>query len=96
MKKDFQYRFLSFNADFDAQQLPSTQTLINQYHGEKEIEIIGDFYGNPKMDQDGNIYEQIIDKEELYKEWILARQFLTNFKEFKFVELWYRIFLFIP
>ncbi|CAB5202312.1 unnamed protein product [Rhizophagus irregularis] len=28
---------------FDAQQLPLTQTLINQY-GEKEIEIVGEFY----------------------------------------------------
>jgi len=53
---------------FDAQQLPLTQTLINKY-GEKEIEIIGEFYGNQKDDQDGNVYEPIIDKKKLKNEW---------------------------
>ena len=76
---------------FDAQQLPLTQTLINQY-GEKEIKIIGEFYGTQKTDQDGNVYEPIIDKEELKKEWIVVRQFISNFREFKFVEQWFRIF----
>ncbi|GES93809.1 ribonuclease H-like domain-containing protein [Rhizophagus clarus] len=52
---------------FDAQQLPLTQTLINKY-GDKEIEVIGEFYGSPKTDQDNNIYEPIIDKKELKKE----------------------------
>ncbi|RIA87017.1 hypothetical protein C1645_757354 [Glomus cerebriforme] len=51
---------------FDAQQLSLTQTSINKY-GEKEIEIIGDFYGNQKTDKDGNVYELIIDKKE---EWV--------------------------
>ena len=77
---------------FDAQQLPLTQTLINKY-GEKEIEIIGEFYGNEKTDQDGNVYEPIIDKKELKNEWATVRQFITNFREFKFVEQWFRIFL---
>ncbi len=76
---------------FDAQQLPLTQTLINKY-GEKEIEIIGEFYGNEKTDQDGNVYEPIIDKKELKNEWATVRQFITNFREFKFVEQWFRIF----
>ncbi|CAG8576953.1 10563_t:CDS:2 [Rhizophagus irregularis] len=76
---------------FDAQQLPLTQTLINQY-GEKEIEIVGEFYGNQKTDQDGNIYEPIIDKKELKNEWIVVRQFIANFRESKFVEQWFRIF----
>jgi len=52
---------------FDAQQLPLTQTSINQY-GEKEIEIIGEFYGSQKVDEDGNVYEPIIDKKELEME----------------------------
>jgi len=56
---------------FDAQQLPLTQTLINQY-GEAEIKVIGEFYGSEKSDQDGNIYEAIIDKEELEREWIVV------------------------
>ncbi|GET55901.1 zinc finger protein 862-like [Rhizophagus irregularis DAOM 181602=DAOM 197198] len=38
---------------FDAQQLPLTQALINQY-GEKEIKIISEFYGSQKVDEDGN------------------------------------------
>jgi len=76
---------------FDAQQLPLTQTLISQY-GEKEIETIGEFYGNQKTDQDGNIHEPVIDKEELEKEWVVVRQFISNFRNFKFVEQWYRIF----
>ena len=36
------------------QQLPLTQTSINQY-GEKEIEIIGEFYGSQKVAEDGNV-----------------------------------------
>ena len=76
---------------FDAQQLPLTQTLINQY-GEAEIKVIGEFYDSEKSDQDGNIYEAIIDKEELEREWIVIRQFIANFREFKFVEQWFRIF----
>ena len=70
---------------FDAQQLPLVQNLINKY-GKKEIVIIGEFYGNQKTDQDGNIYEPIINKKELEKEWVSVRQFMTNFREFKFVE----------
>ena len=70
---------------FDAQQLPLTQTLINKY-GEKEIETIGEFYGNQRTDKDGNIYEPIIDKEELEKKWVIIRQFITNFRQFKFIE----------
>jgi hypothetical protein len=76
---------------FDAQQLPLTQTSINQY-GEKEIEVIGEFYGNEKVDEKGNIHEPIIDKKELETEWAVVRQFITNFREFKFVEQWFRIF----
>jgi hypothetical protein len=64
---------------FDAQQLPLTQTLINQY-GEKEIEIIGEFYGSQKVDEDGNVYELIIDKKVLEMEWAVVRQFITNFR----------------
>ena len=52
---------------FDAQQLPLTQTLINQY-GKKKIKIIGKFYGKQKVDDDGNIYELIIDRKELEME----------------------------
>ncbi|GBB98165.1 hypothetical protein RclHR1_03150028 [Rhizophagus clarus] len=70
---------------FDAQQLPLTQTLINKY-GNKKIEVIGEFYDNLKTDQDNNVYKPIIDKKELKKEWITVRQFMTNFREFKFVE----------
>ena len=62
-----------------------TQTLINKY-GEKEIETIGEFYGNQRTDKDGNIYEPIIDKEELEKKWVIIRQFITNFRQFKFIE----------
>jgi hypothetical protein len=38
------------------------------------------------------LYEPIIDKKELEKEWIVVRQFIANFREFKFVEQWFRIF----
>jgi hypothetical protein len=76
---------------FDAQQSPLTQALINQYD-EKEIKIISEFYGSQKVDEDGNVYEPIIDIKELEKEWVFVRQFITNFREFKFVEQWFRIF----
>jgi len=62
---------------FDAQQLPLTQTSINQY-GEKEIEIIGEFYGSQKVDEDGNVYELIIDKKELEMEWAVVRLILES------------------
>ncbi|RGB39622.1 hypothetical protein C1646_664476 [Rhizophagus diaphanus] len=56
---------------FDAQQLPLTQSLINKY-GEKEIIIIEEFYGSQKTDQGGNIYEPVINKIELEKEWVIV------------------------
>ncbi|CAB5182579.1 unnamed protein product [Rhizophagus irregularis] len=92
IKRRFPYsEFYHSMRIIDVQQLSLTQTLINEY-GEKEIKIICEFYGSQKVDGDGNVYEPIIDKEKLEKEWAFVRQLITNFREFKFVEQWFRIF----
>ena len=48
-------------------------------YGNREIEILGNFYGEIKL-VNGNEFSGIIDKEELKQGWNLTKLFLQNYK----------------
>ena len=77
---------------FDPKLIPKTEKQILTY-GVKEINILGDFYGQDKM-VDNNIFSGIIDKEELLEEWNSAKYYLQSFSErtYNFTEMWKHIF----
>src|SRR3990170_8065176 len=63
-------------------------------YGNREIEILGNFYGEIKL-VNGNEFRGIIDKEELKQGWNLTKLFLQNYKnnnrEMNFIQLWKQI-----
>ena len=63
-------------------------------YGNREIEILGNFYGEIKL-VNGNEFSGIIDKEELKQGWNLTKLFLQNYKnnnrEMNFIQLWKQI-----
>jgi len=77
---------------FDPKLIPKTEKQISTY-GSKEINILGDFYGQNKT-VDGNVFPGIINKEELLEEWNSAKYYLRSFSErtYNFTEMWKHIF----
>ncbi|EXX52999.1 zinc finger protein 862-like [Rhizophagus irregularis DAOM 181602=DAOM 197198] len=62
-------------------------------YGQKEIEFLGNYYGDSKV-VDCNIFAGIIDKEKLLEEWNSAKFYLESYsdKDYNFVEIWKHIF----
>jgi hypothetical protein len=77
---------------FDPKLLPKTERQMITY-GLKEINILGDFYGQNKT-VDSNIFPGIINKEKLLEEWNSAKYYLQSFSErlYNFTEMWKHIF----
>ena len=75
---------------YDPQQLPmNNKDLIN--YGEKEINILCDFYGTEK-EQDNTTFDPLLDKKALKSEWGLVKLFLKNYQNLHFTEAWQKIF----
>ena len=75
---------------YDPQQLPTNnKDLIN--YGEKEINILCDFYGT-KKEQDNTTFDPLLDKKALKSEWGLVKLFLKNYQNLHFTEAWQKIF----
>jgi len=71
---------------FDVKLFPKTERQIATY-GQKEIEFLGNYYGNSKV-VDCNIFVRIIDKEKLLEEWNLAKFYLESYskRDYNFVK----------
>ena len=77
---------------FDVKLFPKTERQIATY-GQKEIEFLGNYYGDSKV-VDRNIFTGIIDKEKLLEEWNSAKFYLESYleRDYNFVEIWRHIF----
>jgi hypothetical protein len=74
---------------YDPQQLPmNNKDLINC--GEKEINILCDFYGTEK-EQGNTTFDPLLDKKALKSEWGLVKLFLKNYQNLHFAEAWQKI-----
>src|SRR5436305_13202907 len=77
---------------FDTKLLPKTESQMTTY-GSKEINLLGDFYGQSKT-VNNNVFPSIIDKKRLLEEWKSAKYYLKSFseREYNFTEMWKHIF----
>ncbi|CAG8851563.1 10377_t:CDS:1, partial [Gigaspora margarita] len=77
---------------FDIKLFPKTEKQIATY-GQKEIEFLGNYYGDSRV-ADYNIFTGIIDKEKLLEEWNSAKFYLESYSErdYNFTEIWKHIF----
>jgi hypothetical protein len=75
---------------YDPQQLPINNNELANY-GEKEIDILCDFYGTEKV-QDNITFNSLLDKRALKSEWGLVKLYLKNFRNLHFIEVWQKIF----
>ena len=75
---------------YDPQQLPmNNKDLIN--YGEKEMNILCDFYETEK-EQNNITFDPLLDKKALKSEWGLVKLFLKNYQNLHFTEAWQKIF----
>jgi hypothetical protein len=77
---------------FDPKEIPDDDSQLNLY-GIKEIEFLGNFYGEIKF-VDGNGFQEIIDRNQLFEEWRLVKYILQFNKsnELDFINFWKFIF----
>jgi len=71
--------------------LPNRQSELAVY-GNREIDIIGEFYGKDIISDGIIVHHAIIQKYELLREWSLAKILMTNFKNSNFIRAWFDIF----
>lgn len=77
---------------FDPKEIPDDDEQLNLY-GNREIEFLSEFYGEIKF-VDGEEFQEIIDKNQLFEEWCLVKYILQLNKsnELDFINFWKSIF----
>jgi hypothetical protein len=61
-------------------------------YGETEIKTLAEFYGKAKRNESNTMCEAVLDENILIKEWRMVRNIICDYKDFFFIEAWYRIF----
>jgi hypothetical protein len=61
-------------------------------YGESEIKSLAEFYGKAKRNEKNIICEPVLDGNALIREWRMVRNIICDYRDFRFIEVWYRIF----
>jgi len=75
----------------DPSEAPNNRDRLNTY-GENEIKTLVEFYGKAKRNESNIMCEAVLDGNALIREWRMARNIICDYKDFRFIEAWYRIF----
>ena len=75
----------------DPNEAPNNRNGLDVY-GENEIKILAEFYGKAKRNKSNVMCESVLDGNALIREWRTVRNIICDYKNFRFIEAWYRIF----
>ena len=75
----------------DPNEAPNNRDRLDTY-GENEIKSLAEFYGKAKRNERNIICEPVLDGNALIREWRMVRNIICDYKDFWFIEAWYRIF----
>lgn len=75
----------------DPNEAPDNRNRLDIY-GENEIKTLAEFYGKAKRNENNIICEPVLDGNALIREWRMVRNIICDYKTFRFIEAWYRIF----
>jgi hypothetical protein len=61
-------------------------------YGKNEIKSLAEFYGRAKRNENNIICEPVLNGNTLIREWRIVYNIICDYKNFRFIETWYRIF----